>query len=322
MRHGFKIFKSRFVFAFLISRWLCAEQIAHHRFLLLHKSVVFEHTVEQGPEFELFKNFLQLLDVGGGEFHLLKVGGDGDVGLDGGQKTRKADLFGVFLYFSFHGAFQFVGAAEQLLDGAELTDELDGRLFAHAGTARNVVGRVAHEAEQVNHLFGRLQRVFGLHLLGAELFERSAAACRAAHGDVRRHELGVVLVGRHHVGVESGGGSLAGHGADDVVGLVAAYLENGDAVGLNNLFDDGYRQLDVLRRGFTLGLVGRVGLVAERGAAGVEGYGQIVGLFLADNFFQRIDKAHDGRRVAAFGVYARSTDKGIVSPVDQRIGIE
>ena len=82
--------------------------------------------------------------------------------------------------------------------------------------------------------------VFATNALFIEFFGLGGAVAWTVHDDVGAHELGVVLVGRDHVHLESALGRLQGQCADDVVGLEARHLEQGNAVGADNLLDDGH----------------------------------------------------------------------------------
>ena len=61
---------------------------------------------------------------------------------------------------------------------------------------------------------------------------------------------------------------LVGQCADDVIGLEAFDLNDGDAVGLEDALDVGHGNEDALRGLFAVGLVGLVVLVPEGVAAG------------------------------------------------------
>ena len=134
-------------------------------------------------------------------------------------------MLGVVLHLFPERAFDFVGACEHLLDAAKLLDEFDGGFFAHAGTAGHVVGGIAHECEHVDDLRGGGESVFAANALFIEFFGLGGAVAWTVHDDVGSHELGVVLVGRDHVHLESALGRLQGQCADDVVGLEARHLE-------------------------------------------------------------------------------------------------
>ena len=139
---------------------------------------------------------------------------------------------------------------------------------------------------------------------------------------MRRHQLTVVLVGRHHVRLDALRLGLCCQRADDIVGLVARHLQYGNPVRLQQLLDDGHAEADSLRRLLALRFIGWVGLVAEGAAVGVEGHADVRGLLLRQHLVQRVDEAVDGRDILALAVDARVLDKTIVAPIDEGVGVE
>ena len=81
--------------------------------------------------------------------------------------------------------------------------------------------------------------------------------------DIICHELAVVLIGCEHIGFHALATGLCGEGANYVVGLEAIDLQNGDVIGLEDIFDDGNAGLDILRRFLPLCLIGREDFVSE-----------------------------------------------------------
>ena len=209
---------------------------------------------------------------------------------------------------------------QQILDAAKVGDEFHGGLLTHAGAARYVVGTVAHEAQNVDDLLGRVDAVFGLYLVGAQYLE-VAAELGAIHEDVGRYQLSVVLVGGHHVGIEILLLGQFGQGAYHVVGLEAGHLDDGDVVGLDNLLDDGHRVAYHLGCLLTLGLVLLVGLVTEGGTLGVEPHGDVRRILFLEQLFECIDKPQNGRSVYTFGVDSGVLDECVVRAVDERVGV-
>ena len=200
-------------------------------------------------------------------------------------------------------------------------NELLGRLFAHAGAAGDVVRSVAHQPQHVDDLGGARDAELGHDLLGPHHLE-AARVLGAVHAHGAAHELAVVLVGRHHVGVYAPAACFGGQGANDVVGLIARHLEDGDAVGADDVFYNRYGEADGLRRLLALCLVLLVGLVAEGGPGRVEGHADVRGLLLAQHLFEGVDKAQYGRRVEAFRVDAGRLDKSVIRPVDEGVGVQ
>ena len=54
----------------------------------------------------------------------------------------------------------------------------------------------------------------------------------------------------------------------------------------------------------------------------VEGYADIVGLFLDHHLVEGVAKAHDSRRIQPFAVDARRANQRIIGAVDDRVGIQ
>jgi hypothetical protein len=117
------------------------------------------------------------------------------------------------------------------LERAELLEELGRRLRPDAGDAGNVVGRIAHEREQIPHLRGR----------DAEFLDDLGRAVDFVPHRVPEHharvvdELHEVFVARRDddaqallLGPRDGDG-------DEIVGLEVLGEEDGDAVGLDDL---------------------------------------------------------------------------------------
>ena len=71
---------------------------------------------------------------------------------DRGEKLGEADLLGVRLDLRAERAFELVGRLEQPFDAAELGEQLLRRLLTDARAAGDIVRRVAHQPEQVDHL--------------------------------------------------------------------------------------------------------------------------------------------------------------------------
>ncbi len=88
---------------------------------------------------------------------------------------------------------------QQVLDGAVLLDEFLGGLGSHTGAAGDVVGRVAHETQDVDQLGGRLDAILFLDLIDT----LDDVLARVKDLDVRGHQLAEVLVTGDHIGEES-----------------------------------------------------------------------------------------------------------------------
>ena len=198
-----------------------------------------ENAFDEVLELQFFEEGAQGVFVGLCADEGFEVERDGNVGLDGGEELREAYLLGVVLHFLPQRAFQAVGVGQEVVDAAKFGDELLCGLLADTGTTGDVVRTVAHESQQVDDLCGRVDAELLLHFLDAQRVELLVAVARAVHEHVFAHELAVVLVGGHHVGVDAAGAGLRGQRADDVVGFVAGHFEDGDMIGANDVFDEG-----------------------------------------------------------------------------------
>ena len=162
-------------------------------------------------------------------------------------------------------------------------EQVDRRLRAHAAHARDVVAAVAGEGLEVHHLLRRHPQL-GDHPLAPHLQRPAALGIgSAAHikdGDVAHvvDQLEQVAVAREDAHPPAAIGRPVGQGAEHVVGLVARRQAEGDVEALlQDPLQVGHILEEVLRRFIAMGLVGRIGLVAEGGFGRVEGHHQSLG---------------------------------------------
>ena len=166
----------------------------------------------------------------------------------------------------------------------KLFEEVDGGLGAHPLNARDVVGAVAGERLEIHHLFGGDAELgdhaFAADLAGAAVFGVGAAT-HVEHGDVALvvDQLEQVAVAREDPHPPAGVSGPVGQGAEHVVGFISRRHRQGDIEALGqDLLQVGQICKKVLRRHIPVGLVGRIGLVAEGGLGRVEGHHQSIGL--------------------------------------------
>ena len=182
---------------------------------------------------------------------------------------------------------------------AEFGNQFLCGFLAHTRTAGDVVGSIAHQSQHVDDLLGGLYVEFGFYFFGTHHFE-SAGVLGAVHEDAVRYQLPVVLVGSHHIGGDALPSGFGGERAYHVVGFVAGYFEDGNAVGADDVLYNRYGKADGLGCLLALCLVLLVGLVAEGGARRVEGYSYVCGILFFEHFFQGVYKAQNGRSVESF----------------------
>ena len=157
------------------------------------------------------------------------------------------------------GALKFAGVFQQVLNGTVLLNQFFGGLWPYTRTSRDVVGGVAHEAQDVDELRGLLDAIFGLDFFHSH----HLVLARVKYFDIGCHKLAEILVTGDHISEEALLLGLMGQGANDIIGLKAFDLKNGNAIGLKNALDVRHCYQDALGRLLTVSLIGLVVLVSE-----------------------------------------------------------
>ena len=193
-----------------------------------------EEPLDEALEFEFGEEKLELVVVALADHQLFRRFLHGDIALDGDQPLGEQSLIFVFLDLLLLLAFELVGVFEQVFHRAKLGNELLRGLWSDARHTGNVVRGVARQPEDIDDLFN----LFNIPLLqDFRHVEQLAGATHAGleHEGVLIDELGIVLVGRDHIGVEALLFRLAGEGADHIVGLETRIFKHRNAEGLEQL---------------------------------------------------------------------------------------
>ena len=260
---------------------------------------LFEYPVDECAEFQLLENLAEFFFVRFFADERIHVELNGNICFDGGKEFGEGNHLAVGLHFRFQCAFQLVGMLQQIFDAAEFGNQFLCGFLAHTRTAGDVVGSITHQSQHVDDLLGGLYVELGFYFFGTHHFE-SAGVLGAVHEDAVRYQLPVVLVGSHHIGGDALSSGFGGKRAYHVVCLITGYLEDGDAVGTDDILYNRNGEADGLGRLLALCLVLFVGLVAEGGARRVEGYSYVCGILFFEHFFQGVYKAQNGRSVESF----------------------
>ena len=202
-------------------------------------------------------------------------------------------------------------------------DEFDGGFGSNAWHAGDVVGGVAHEAEEVDDLVGLFDAPDFGELLGGDGFVVGAFAAGLPHGGGVGDELGKVFVGGDHEGVVIAfvvGG--LGEGADEVVGFVAIDFEEGDGEGFAEFFAGGDGGAEFVGHLVAVGFVFGILFVARGGGGGVPGDGEVGGLLVLDDGEESVGEAEEGGCVDALRVHDGVADEGKVGAVDEGHSVE
>ena len=238
------------------------------------------------------------------------------------QPARQPDLLLILLDTFPQFAFQLVGVGEQVVDGTELLNQRGSGLLPHPRAAGYVIRSIAHQAQYVNDLLRTVDSPLRTDLGRPEHIEAGTDGLGLKHRDVRRYQLTVVLVGRHHIRLDAGGFGLCGQRTDDIVGLETCNLEHRYAIGFQDVLDNGHAESDGLWSLFTLRLVRRIVLVAEGTSVGVESHAEVRGTFLCQDLFQRVEESEDSRDVFTTAVETWVFDEPVIGSVDECVSVE
>ena len=179
---------------------------------------------EQAAELEPAEDLLELRAVGRGEHELAGIEVEVEVAPHRGELLREPSLVGVLGDGARARGRELAGVLDHRLERAERAISSPGRLVADPGDARDVVGRVALETDEVGHLV-RADAVAGLDTLGGVDLDVGDPARGHHQRDVLRAELERVAVGRDDARAQPLGVGVRRERGDDVVRLPALELE-------------------------------------------------------------------------------------------------
>ena len=190
-------------------------------------------------------------------------------------------------------------------------DELRRGLLTDPGHARDVVRRVPHEGQQVDHLL-RIHSEAGAHTRPVDRLDRFAAAARAEEPDAVRHDLIEILVPGENPYLGAGPRRLDRKRSNQVVGLHPLLLHDRHAQESHELSDLRDLPRKVFRHRGPVGLVRGVLTMAERGGRGVEHHGEMVRTALVQKRNQGVEKREGRARDLALRVPERVPGEGEV----------
>ena len=197
---------------------------------------------------------------------------------------------------------------------AEVLHKAQGSLFADALHAGDIVRGVAHQALNLDELFGRDAVFFlnGVHIHGHGLAAPHDGGGQQNSGGVA-HQLQAVAVSGGEETIVLPGGAGSGQRAEDVVGLPAFGGDGAVAQISQKFFQHRHLLCQLLRHTVAIGLVAIVHFVAEGGSLQVESHSHLVGFALLEQGEQDIQKAVNGVGIAAvLGGQQLDAEKGTV----------
>ncbi len=261
--------------------------------------ILAEKPAAERIKFELAEERFQRLVIARAYEQLVRLERDRRGRVDGDEPFRQKRLLAEFHQRFAQLALLLRRMVERVFQRAVLRDELERGLGADARHARDVVRRVAGKTEDVAHLVDVRDAPFRQHLRDAERLRVIAHARGPVLQDVLADELPEILVGRHHVGGETGFFRLARERADQVVGLVAIQLEDREVERADHALDVGQRLAELLRHRVALRLVGLEFLVPRGRRVGVENDREVGRVEAVEQVEQRVGEAVDARGDAA-----------------------
>ena len=294
-------------------------------FFLSDASCVFffiQHSLDETAKFQLIEYFANRLFVLFFAFQLFERDVDWYVGLDCGKKFRQLDFIDVFFHIHLLFSLELVGRLQQVLDRSELVYQFYGRLLPYPRTPRNVVGRIPHQAQEVDDLKLVFNPVFIAYFFHSHDFERSVAGLRFVHIDMFVDELSVVFVWSHHVDFNVRACKSFCQRSNHVVCFVVLHLNDRNSVSCNDFLDDRDSESNGLWCLFPLCLIFRIEFMSESSSFRVETHANKVRILPSKHFFERVYESEYGRCVFSFAVDSWYAYKCIICSVDERICVE
>ena len=182
-----------------------------------------------------------------------------------------------------------------LLERAEGSHQVIGRLLPDAGHAGDIIGGIPHESLQVDNAF-RLKAVFGTEKLRGVDNRLRLAALRfdEADTDTVGNQLQAVPVAGDDDALPALFLTDSAGSAQNVIRLIAGAGIAVDIHLLQHLTQDRHLHGQILRHGLTLGLVIVKGPVAECFILQIKGYGECIGRLLGKQTVEDVEKAEYG----------------------------
>ena len=200
-----------------------------------------------------------------------------------------------------------------------LGDELRRGLVTDPGHARDVVGRVALQGLEVDHLVGSQTVPLLDHLLVVDHGVLKALP-RRHELDARRHELERVEVSRDDDGLEAQLLRLPRKRPDDVIRFVPRQRVHGDAERLEDLLAALELRAELVRHRPARGLIRGVALMPERRDGEIERSGDVLRGRLLQWLQQ--DRRETKRGIRELALRRGERGHGEERPVDQAVRID
>ena len=194
--------------------------------------------------------------------------------------------------------------------------------MSYARQAWDIVYRIAHHAQKVDHLLGPFHTEFRADLCNPHDLRRCPSLCRFVHEDLVSHQLAEILIWGHHIGDVALGLRFFGQCSDHIIGFIAVHSQRGDAKAFQHLFDQGRGYFDCLWGLVAVGFVLRILFVPLGRCRSIEHHRHMARVFLFQKIEQSQGKPKDSRSVHTLGSDPRIPNECEIRTKDQGIGIQ
>ena len=234
-------------------------------------------------EFALFR------PIGLAHREFVEPGVERHVSAQGRELLRKARLCRLFSERLARAlGLHIDGVGKQVLQIAPLEDQLGGALLANSLHTWNVVARVTDECPQVEDLLWRHTKAF------LDLSRPKASLLDPVH---QRHAIGdqlhQILVTGHDDDARVGG-RRRDQGRDHIIRLEVLHLEDGDAMGFDQLAHERHLDREIFRLGVAVRLVVWEQALAKAAATRVHRDDHEVGALFADHLAEHVHETERG----------------------------
>ena len=252
---------------------------------------------------------------------LLHIGVDRRIAADGAERAAQKRAVFSGGEFVAHALFdvQFVKVVIDIVDASEALDQIGRAFLADARNARNLVGGVAHDRFQLDHL-RRRKPVFGFErfrVVGGR-YGLAHFGCGKQNGRAVAHQLQrVAVAGCNKTGIAVF--ALRGKGAENVVGLIAFLRHDAKTEIGQQFLEQRHLARKLGRHPFSARFVAVIKLMAEGRCTQIERNRRMVGFAF---FFEPDQDIHESvNAVGKLAVLGRQKLDAVKGAVDDTVAV-
>ena len=238
------------------------------------------------------------------------------------QEFREPNLLHIRLNLSPQRPFNLIRMLQHIINPPKLLQQLHRSLLTHTRTTRNIIRRITHQPQQINHLRSRLQPPFLQNFSHTKRIKSRTTKSRFINLYMLSHQLPIILIRCHHQHLETLFFSQPSQRTNHIISLIARHLNHRYSIRLHYLLNNRHRLTNILRRSLPISLILLVRLMPKRRSRRVKHHSQMRRLLPRQHIIQRIHKTKYSRSIHPLRIYPRHTHKSIISPINQRISIK